>query len=274
MKLKVKISDMMDYINDDSVIIKEKEIASANRIKEATMKRIEKESNITSLKSRKISKAGMIVAVLALSMIFTGSVFAYIDWKGYANISEMSESEKEYFLKDSIAVAGELVDAEGNVHYLDASGNEVMVLSEEEAAKYEKEKLENMEKEVQESTQLVDVDTLSSVPNGITEVQVNKVGRFDDFALGNGHMVILTPEETAHYLLKKGNRVIISLEANDECYLECGMIHDGKVIATKTEKNQNHKYSFEITEEGNYNFYVMYYSVDKSIFTECVLDIK
>lgn len=274
MKLKVKISDMMDYINDDSVIIKEKEIASANRIKEATIKRIEKESNITSLKSRKISKAGMIVAVLALSMIFTGSVFAYIDWKGYANISEMSESEKEYFLKDSIAVAGELVDAEGNVHYLDASGNEVMVLSEEEAAKYEKEKLENMEKEVQESTQLVDVDTLSSVPNGITEVQVNKVGRFDDFALGNGHMVILTPEETAHYLLKKGNRVIISLEANDECYLECGMIHDGKVIETKTEKNQYHEYSFEITEEGNYNFYVMYYSVDKSIFTECVLEIK
>ena len=131
-----------------------------------------------------------------------------------------------------------------------------------------------MEKEVQESTQLVDVGTLASVPNGITEVQVNKDGGFDDFALGNGHMVILTPEETAHYLLKKGTSVTISLNANDECYVECGVINEGKVIETKTEKNQYHEYSFEITEEGNYNFYVMYYSVDKSIFTKCVIDIK
>ena len=97
---------------------------------------------------------------------------------------------------------------------------------------------------------------------------------FDDFALGNGHMVILTPEETAHYLLKKGTSVTISLNANDECYVECGVINEGKVIETKTEKNQYHEYSFEITEEGNYNFYVMYYSVDKSIFTKCVIDIK
>lgn len=272
--MKVRISDMMDCINDDSVSIQGNEIASIDRIKELTMRRIEKESNVTSLKPRKISRVGIIVAVLVVSMLFTGSVFAYITWEGYANTSEMSESEKEFFLKDSIAVAGELVDSEGNVHYLDASGKETMVLSKEEAAAYEKERLENMEKEVQESTQLVDVGTLSSVPNGITEVQVNKVGRFDDFALGNGHMVILTPEETAHYLLKKGNRVIISLEANDECYVECGVINEGKVIETKTEKNQYHEYSFEITEEGNYNFYVMYYSVDKSIFTKCVIDIK
>ena len=181
--MKVRISDMMDCINDDSVSIQGNEIASIDRIKELTMRRIEKESNVTSLKPRKISRVGIIVAVLVVSMLFTGSVFAYITWEGYANTSEMSESEKEFFLKDSIAVAGELVDSEGNVHYLDASGKETMVLSKEEAAAYEKERLENMEKEVQESTQLVDVGTLASVPNGITEVQVNKDGGFDDFYL-------------------------------------------------------------------------------------------
>ena len=54
--MKVKISDMMDYITDDSVKIQEKEIASANRIKEATMKRIEKESSVTNFKTRKIER--------------------------------------------------------------------------------------------------------------------------------------------------------------------------------------------------------------------------
>ena len=100
--MKVRISDMMDCINDDSVSIQGNEIASIDRIKELTMRRIEKESNVTSLKPRKISRVGIIVAVLVVSMLFTGSVFAYITWEGYANTSEMSESEKEFFLKDSM----------------------------------------------------------------------------------------------------------------------------------------------------------------------------
>ena len=98
--MKVKISDMMDYITDDSVNIQEKEIASANRIKEATMKRIEKESSVTNFKTRKISRVGMLVAVLALSMMFTGGVFAQLKWNGFANTSEMSKSEKEALLKN------------------------------------------------------------------------------------------------------------------------------------------------------------------------------
>ena len=274
MRLKVKISDLMDYINDDSVKIHETEIVSVNRIKEATMRRIEKESNITSLKPRKISRAGMIVAVLALSMMFTGSVFAYINWTGYVNTSEMSKSEKEALLKNNIAFAGESIDSEGNVHYLDANGKEVMVLTEKEAAEYERERATIREQEVQKSTQLVDVRTLTLVPNGITEVKVDKDGRFDDFALGNGYMVVLAPEDTEHYLLKKGNNVTISLDANDKCILECGIIKDGKVIKETTEQAKNHEYSFEVTKEGNYNFYVMYYSADKSIFTECMIEIK
>ena len=105
-------------------------------------------------------------------------------------------------------------------------------------------------------------------------MKVDKDGQFDDFALGNGYMVVFFPEDAEHYLLKKGNSVTISLNANDECILECGLIKDGKVIEEKTEKNQYHEYSFEITKDGEYNFYVMYYSSDKSIFTECMLDIK
>lgn len=87
-------------------------------------------------------------------------------------------------------------------------------------------------------------------------------------------MVLLSPEDAKSYLLEKDNIVTISLNANDECILECGMIKEGKVIEEKTEKEQNHEYSFEITKDGDYNFYVMYYSSDKSIFTECTLDIK
>ena len=215
-----------------------------------------------------------IIAVLVLSMMFTGSVFAYLNWDGFANTSEMSKSEKEALLKNNVAFAGESVDSEGNVHYLDTNGKEVMVLTEKEAAEYERERVAIREQEVQESTQLVDVRTLTLVPNGITEVKVDKDGQFDDFALGNGYMVVLSPEDAEHYLLKKGNSVTISLNANDECILECGLIKDGKVIEEKTEKNQYHEYSFEITKEGNYNFYVMYYSADKSIFAECMLDVK
>lgn len=274
MTLKVRISDMMDYINDDSVKIQEKEIASANRIKEATMKRIEKESPVANFKIRKISRVGMLVAVLALSMMFTGGVFAHLKWNGFANTSEMSKSEKEALLKNDVAFVGEIIDPEGNVHYLDANGKEVMVLSKEEAAKYEKEKMEKMEQEVQESTELVDVHTLPLVPSGITEVKVDKNGQFDDFALGVGHMIVLLPEDTKDYSLKKGNSVTISLNADEECILQCGLIKDGKVIEETHEKKQNHKYSFEITEDGKYNFYIMYYSAGKNIFTECMLDIK
>lgn len=272
--MKVKISDMMDYITDDSVKIQEKEIASANRIKEATMKRIEKESSVTDFKTRNISRVGMLVAALALSMMFTGGVFAHLKWNGFANTSEMSKSEKEALLKNDVAFVGEIIDPEGNVHYLDANGKEVIVLSKEEAAIYEKEKMEKMEQEVQESTELVDVHTLPLVPSGITEVKVDKNGQFDDFALGVGHMIVLLPEDTKNYSLKKGNSVTISLNTDEECILQCGLIKDGKVIEETHEKKQNHKYSFEITEDGEYNFYIMYYSADKNIFTECVLDIK
>lgn len=106
----------------------------------------------------------MIVGVLVLSMMFSGSVLSYLNWNGFANTSEMSKAEKEALLKDNVAFAVESVDAE-------------------------------------------------------------------------------------YYLLKNGNSVTVSLNANDECILECGMIKD-----------------------GNYNFYVMYYSADKSIFTECMVD--
>lgn len=274
MKLKIKISDMMDHINDDSVKIQEREIASVNRIKEATMRRIEKESAVANFKSRKISRVSMIVAALVLSMLFTGSVFAHLNWDGFANTSEMSKSEKEALLKNDVAFAGESIDPEGNVHYLDANGKEVMVLSEEEAVEYEKKKAAKKEQEVQDSTELVDVRTLPLVPSGITEVKVNENGKFDDFALGAGHMIVLFPEDAKNYSLKKGNSVTISLDANDECILECGLIKDGKVIEEKSEKTQNHEYSFKITKDGEYNFYVMYYSADKNIFTECMLDIK
>lgn len=174
--MKVKISDMMDYITDDSVNVYEKEIASVNRIKEATMKKIEKESSVANFYAIKISKVSIIIAVFALSMMFTGTVFAYLNWNGFANTSEMSEYEKEALLENNIAFAGEEIDSDGNVHYLDANGKVVLVLSAVEAAEYEKERIAEKEQEVQESTELIDVRTLTLVPNGITEVQTNKDG--------------------------------------------------------------------------------------------------
>lgn len=270
--MKTKISDMMYYLEDGTIDIHEKNLASADRIKEVTMKKIQQKT-ASDKRVSKMPKAAAIVAALTLTMVFSGTALAYINWNGFAFTSEMSESEKASLAESNTTLMASR-DPDGNVHYLDAEGNEILVLSAEEAEEYEQKKQDERNQTVQESTDLLDVQTLNLIPTGITEMTTNAEGQFEDFALGAGYMVILRPMETDKYSLKKGDTVTIALKDEEDCILEFGMIKDGIAIETSSNKSSNHRHSFNIAEPGEYNFYIMYYSANKGLFTDCALTIE
>lgn len=266
--MKVKISDMMDHIQDASVDIREKEIASSGRIKEATMKRIKMESTATEHRLHKFPRVGVLVAVLLLSMLFAGTVFAYFKWNGFVFTSELSKAEKEALLADTYAYAFESIEPDGTVHYLDANGDEVMVLSAEEAAKYEQSREDAHLQKLRQSTSRLDVDKLEVIPSGIIEVFTDEQGKLDEFALGNGYIMILSPEDMQGYELKENDTVTISLSSNDECIVEFAMVREGEVLEAEHYKKKDFEQSFQIPADGTYNFYIEYYSADKSLFTD------
>ena len=269
--MKTRISDMMDYLEEVSVNLRETEVASIDNIKEVTMQKIKTET--VTHKTRKNSKMGMIVAALAATLLLAGTVAAHSNWDGFAYISELSKAEKKALSQEN-SVSMTSVDPDGNVHYLNAKGEEIMVLSKEEAAQYAQNQEAERAQRIQESTQLIDIATLPLIPTGITEMITNNKGQFADFALGSGYMVLLRPEEESGYSLKKEDTVTIALNDEEECILEFGLIKDGAVIESETTKQQNHSFSFEIKEDGTYNFYIMYYSANKGIFTDCVLTVR
>ena len=62
---------------------------------------------------------------------------------GFALTGGMRKASVDKMLEDySPAIRMELVEPDGTVHYLDKQGNEIMVLTAEEAAKYEQEQRE------------------------------------------------------------------------------------------------------------------------------------
>ena len=272
--MRVRISDMMDGIEDASVQIRENEIASASRIKEATMKRIQNDTAAADRSFRRFPKVSMLAAVFVLAMLCAGTAFAYFHWNGFAFTSQMSQAEKEALLQDNYAFAGESIDPDGTVHYLDAEGNDVMVLSAEEAAEYERSREDAHLQKLKESSSLLDVDKLEVIPSGIIEVVTDEQGAVEDFALGNGYILILGPKERQEYALKKEDTVTISISSNDACILEFGMIQDGEVWEAEHYKSNHFEQSFQIPADGSYNFYIMYYSADKSLFTDCTLKIE
>lgn len=272
--MKLKISDMMDHVESIPVEMQEKNIASAKRIKEATMKKIGKtQSKVFIMK--KISRVGIIAAVMAATLCVTVAAAAVIKWGGFAFTNNMSDAEKEAFIKDvSTVYSREYEDKNGNVHYFDENGDEVMVLSGAEAAKYELERKAAMEQAVKESTKLVDVSTLQFIPHAITELSTNTDGEFAEFALGNASMILLHPENKDGFDLEAGDVVTIALDANDKCILEFGQFKDGISIGTETVSAQQHSYSIIIEEAGLYCFSVEYRSAGVSTFTNCTITIK
>ena len=137
--MKIKISDMMDHVENVPVEIREKDISSAELIKEATMKKIHKTSSQTHV-VRKISKAGIVAAVMVATLSITVAAAAVIKWGGFAFTDGMTNAEKNALIEEvSRLVCTEYEDKNGYVHYLDENGEEVLVLSAKEAAKYERE---------------------------------------------------------------------------------------------------------------------------------------
>lgn len=266
---------MMDHIEMAPVDIREKNVASAERIKEKTMKKIHKSSS-QPYAVRKISKLGVAVAVMAAILSITAFATAVTKWGGFAFVDGMTEAEKKAFIKDSSLLHTSVYeeDRNGYVHYLDEDGEEILVLSPKEAAKYEREREAAKVQAVQESTTLVDVSTMPYTPNVITELSVDEDGRFAECALGNSSMILLYPEDKAGYELKSGDVVTVELTANDICILEFGQFRDGAFVNTETATAQEHSHTFVIEEDGLYCFFVEYLSAGVSVFTDCSVMVE
>lgn len=272
--MEIKISDMMDHVENVSVEIREKDLASAERIKEAAMKKI-RNPPAQAHAVRKIAKAGIAAAVVAAALSMTVAAAAVIKWGGFAFTDGMSEAEKNAFIRDaSVRYSQEYEDENGDVHYLDENGEEVLVLSAEEAAKYELERRAAKEQAVQESTALVDASTLPFVPHVITELAVDADGRFAECALGNGSMILLHPTDEDGFDLKAGDVVTVELTSNDPCILEFGQFRDGVFVHAETASAQQHNHTFVIEEDGLYCFFVEYLSAGVSTFADCTITVE
>lgn len=265
--MKTKISDLMDYAEPQVIGLFEKDIASIDSVKEATMKKV-KESSAKEFKFRRIPKFGAIAATIAVFMCISVIAYAVVHWNGFARTGNMSKAEKEQLLSDaSVGFAGEYEDENGYVHYLDASGKEILVLSSQEAAEHELSVKEEKEATVQSSTAKIDASTMPMMPQSINEVVVDLNGQYEDFALGNGAMVLLHPEGQDGFELSRGDVVTINLDANDICILEFGMFLDGEFYEARVSRTQNHSCFFEIPKDGTYCFSVEYMSAAASTFT-------
>ena len=75
-------------------------------------------------------------------------------------------------------------------------------------------------------------------------------------------------------MLEKGDVVKVSMKATDNCIVEFGAIQNGKMVKTNSMKNQTHSFIYTISEDGEYNFSLMYYSSDADNFTNCSIEIQ
>lgn len=269
----LKLSDMMDQVKDVQIDIGEKDVASVERIKEETMKKIHNtKAHLPT--AGKFSKVGVIAAVMAAILCVTVAA-AVVKWGGFALTGSMSTAEIEALLNEAeTTVASEYVESDGTVHYLDANNKEILVLSADEAKAYEQMRQEAKDLSVAESTSLVDAYTIPFMPNLITEMAVDDDGRFAEFALGNASMILLHPAGKDGFNLMAGDVVTIKLTSNDSCILEFGEFKDGDFVRAETATAQQHSYTFEIEETGMYCFSVEYCSAAASSFTNCMITVE
>ena len=238
------------------------------------MKKIRRTSAQTHV-VRKVSRLGLVAVLLAAALSITAVAAGALLWGGFAFTGGMSRAEKNALLEEvSRLVCTEYEDENGYVHYLDETGEEVLVLSADEAAAYERERQEASERAVCESTDLVDASTMPLVPRAVTELAVDENGQFAECALGNGSMILLHPDGKKGFELEVGDVVTIELTANDPCRLEFGRFRDGVFVDAETASAQQHSHTFVVEEDGLYCFYVEYYSADASVFTNCTVTIE
>ena len=263
---------MMDHIQDDSVPIRISDVASPEKIKEATMKKIQVESK---KRPHKLYRVQALAAVAVLALSVTAGAALSRKAGGFTLTEGMSGAEIEALIADaSVAAATMVEDSDGTVHYLDDSGNEVLVLSKEDAAAYERNRQAKREQAVKASTTLVNLSTMPLLPHEATELASEADGQFADFALSNGGMVLLHPDGEDGYALKAGDTVTVMMDANDKCRLEFGCFKDGTFLSAEMASAQRHEYSFHIQDDGLYCFSVEYYSAGMSAFQNCVIVVQ
>ncbi|MCD7887585.1 MAG: hypothetical protein LUG44_08215 [Clostridiales bacterium] len=266
--MKIRISDLMDHMEAVPVEMQERGQVSADRIQEGTMKKIKNAPRRRRM-TRRVTKIGLVAAVLAGLLCLTAAGVAVAKWTGFALTDGMSDWEKSALLEQaSVAVAGMSEDADGTTHYYDEDGNEVMTLTREEAIAYERALLEEQEQAVIDSTALVDMSTIPSgtLPHSLNELATDENGQFPAFAMDNGSMVLLYPEGKEGYTLTAGDTVTVTLEANDTCSLAFGVFRNGVFTGAETVSALQHSYTFSIQEGGVYCFSIEHFSSDANSF--------
>lgn len=225
--------------------------------------------------------AGRRIAILAAAVALIAGLgmaaYAVITMDGFALTGDMPKASIDNMLEEYSPVTHmALVEPDGTVHYLDKQGNEIMVMTAEEAAKYEQEQREAKEDAVRSSTALIDVDTLPLIPNSVTELQIGADGSVPDFALGNGHMAVLCGADKKGWDLKAGDSLALTLASNDDCFLVFYVIRDGVMLTKEYDpaRVRSHAFSFEAKEPGNYCLGLVYGSASASNFTKGTLLIE
>lgn len=262
--MKMKISDWMEQAEPLAIHIECKEFISPQAVEEATLRKIHANK---STPAPRLSRLWLIAAILAGALCITTCATAVLHWSGFALTEGLTMAEQEALLTQAASTSTSSVDVNGTVRYFDSEGNEILVLSPEEAAAYEQEQQEAWEQSILESTSLVDLSTMEFLPSGVTELATDLGGHLDDFLMGNGHMALLHPAGADGYALHAGDTVTIALDSDDICYLCFGLFQNGQFLADETVQAKSHCHTYEILEDGLYCFSVEYYSADASRFT-------
>ena len=220
----------------------------------------------------KASRLLLIAALIVMALSVTVSAATTIRTGRFTVIDGMSDGEVKVLIDDASVVTTVLEEADGTRIYFDVNGNEMMVLSKEDAAAYERARQTQREQAVKESITLVDLSTMPLLPKEATELTSAADGRFADFAMSNGALVLLHPEGQNAYELKAGDTVTLTLDdVNEECYLEFGCFKDGAYLTAETVRAQEFGYTFNIQADGQYCFYVENYSVSMHAFQNCAI---
>lgn len=259
--MKIRISDLMDEIEPRETAAPSP--VSHRAIAAATLRKIHGGKRRT---LPRLSKLGLIAAIAAGALCVTAAGTAVLHWTGFARTENLNQADKESLLEQATSTSTISEDQDGNVHYVDNQGNEI-VLTAEEAAAAEQARLEAWEASILESTELVDLSTMEYLPGSVTELATDEAGQFDDFLLGNSHMVLLHPAGEAGYALRAGDTVTISLSATQKCYLGFGLFRDGSFVESETIHAQAHCYTYEIPSDGLYCFSIEYLSADADELT-------
>ena len=259
---------MMDHIQDGCVPIQIREIASCENIKEATMEKLHEKAK-TKKRSLKASRLLLIGAMVVMALSVTVSASVKRHASDFTLTGGMSDAEIKEMIRDASRGTWAVQESNGTMHYYDSDGNEIMVLSKEDAQAYERARQAQREQAVKDRTTLVDLSTMPLLPNEATELASGQDGRFEDFAISNGALVLFHPEGKDAYELKAGDTVTVTMDSNDECYLEFGCFKDGVFSGGETVHARQHSYTFKIEADGQYCFYVEYYSVGMSAFQNC-----